>query len=85
MGQTTKAEGRVAYMVLLMIVAFLIAWTPYSVMALLVQFGDPTLVTPAAGIVPALLAKSSICYNPVIYVGLNSQVSIRAICRLRHE
>lgn len=74
MGQTTKAEGRVANMVLLMIVAFLIAWTPYSITALLVQFGDPSVLTPAAGVVPALLAKSSICYNPIIYVGLNSQV-----------
>lgn len=80
MGQTSKAEGKVAYMVLLMIAAFLVAWTPYSVTALLAQFGDPSLVTPAAGVVPALLAKSSICYNPIIYVGLNSQVGIFSKC-----
>ncbi|KAG5881211.1 hypothetical protein JTB14_037058 [Gonioctena quinquepunctata] len=73
MGQTTKAEGRVAYMILLMIVAFLVAWSPYAILSLLVQFGDPSLISPAAGVAPALLAKSSICYNPIIYVGLNSQ------------
>ncbi|CAH2004651.1 unnamed protein product [Acanthoscelides obtectus] len=73
MGQTTKAEGRVAYMIFLMIVAFLLAWSPYAICALLVQFWDPSIVSPAAGVVPALLAKSSICYNPIIYVGLNSQ------------
>ncbi|XP_060532209.1 parapinopsin-like [Cylas formicarius] len=73
MGQLRKVEARIAYTILLMITAFLLAWTPYSVFALLVQFGDPTLITPATGVLPALLAKSSICYNPVIYVGLNSQ------------
>lgn len=26
------------------------------------------------GVIPALIAKSSICYDPVIYVGMNSQV-----------
>ncbi|CAG9819914.1 unnamed protein product [Phaedon cochleariae] len=73
MGQTTKAEGRVTYMIFLMIVAFLLAWSPYAVFALLAQFGNPSLISPAAGVIPALLAKSSICYNPIIYVALNSQ------------
>jgi c-opsin len=54
--------------------AFLVAWTPYSVFALIEQFGDPSLITPAFAVLPALIAKSSICYNPLIYVGMNSQV-----------
>ncbi|XP_057661883.1 pinopsin-like [Diorhabda carinulata] len=73
MGQTTKAEKRVTYMIFMMIIAFLMAWSPYAIFALLVQFGNPSGVTPATGVIPALLAKSSICYNPIIYVGLNSQ------------
>ncbi|XP_046409273.1 pineal opsin-like [Ischnura elegans] len=73
MGRVTKAETRVAFMVFVMIVAFLVAWTPYSVLALLVAFGDASLVSPGVAVVPALMAKSSICYNPVIYVGLNTQ------------
>ncbi|GLV35289.1 Rhodopsin 7 [Carabus blaptoides fortunei] len=72
-GRVNKLEGRVTYMVALMIIAFLVAWTPYAVLALLVQFGDPGSVSPAMAVVPALVAKSSICYNPLIYVGLNTQ------------
>ena len=49
--------------------AFLIAWTPYSIFALSEQFGDPELITPTLAVLPALIAKSSICYNPLIYVG----------------
>lgn len=52
----------------------MIAWTPYSIFALSEQFGDPELITPAIAVLPALIAKSSICYNPLIYVGMNSQV-----------
>lgn len=54
--------------------AFLLAWTPYSIFALSEQFGDPDLITPSLAVLPALIAKSSICYNPLIYVGMNSQV-----------
>ncbi|CAH1184718.1 unnamed protein product [Phyllotreta striolata] len=72
-GQTSKAERRVTLMVLLMIVSYLFAWSPYAVCALIEQFGEPSTISPAVGVLPALLAKSSICYNPIIYVGLNSQ------------
>lgn len=79
MGRVNKVEGRVTYMVAVMIAAFLLAWTPYAVFALLSQFGDPNYVTPAMAVVPALVAKSSICYNPLIYVGLNTQVHLLCI------
>ncbi|NP_001138950.1 c-opsin [Tribolium castaneum] len=72
-GQVSKAENKVAYMIFIMIIAFLTAWSPYAIMALIVQFGDAALVTPGMAVIPALLAKSSICYNPVIYIGLNAQ------------
>lgn len=72
-GQAVKAECRVAIMVAVMILAFLMAWTPYSVLALLIAFGG-VRVSPAVSIIPALCAKSSICWNPIIYIGLNTQV-----------
>ncbi|XP_049943409.1 pinopsin-like [Schistocerca serialis cubense] len=72
-GRATRAESRVALMVAVMIAAFLLAWTPYSALALLIAFGDHRLVSPGLAVVPALVAKSSICYNPLIYVGLNTQ------------
>ncbi|XP_076044873.1 parapinopsin-like [Oratosquilla oratoria] len=67
------AERRVAVMVVVMGITFLLAWTPYSVLALLIAFGQPHLVTPEAAAAPAIFAKSSCIYNPIIYVGLNTQ------------
>ncbi|CAD7086887.1 unnamed protein product [Hermetia illucens] len=73
LGRKSRAERRVATMVAIMIMAFLVAWTPYAIFALISQFGPEGLISPAMGVMPALLAKSSICYNPMIYVGLNTQ------------
>ena len=74
MGQVTKAERKVSYMILLMIIAFLTAWSPYAIFALIIQFGNSSGITPGIAVIPSLLAKSSICYNPLIYIGLNVQV-----------
>ncbi|EFN63209.1 Rhodopsin [Camponotus floridanus] len=71
-GQNNKRERRVTMMVYLMVLAFLIAWLPYAILALAVQYfyvQTSHIVT----VLPALLAKSSICYNPIIYACLNVQ------------
>lgn len=74
MGRSNQAEKKVTQMVVWMVSAFLLAWSPYAIFALIKQFGDPDIITPGIAILPALIAKSSICYNPVIYVAMNSQV-----------
>lgn len=74
MGKTPPTENRITCMVFLMIISFLITWIPYAILALIIQFGDKTFVTPVLAVVPSILAKSSICLNPIVYVGLNSQV-----------
>ncbi|CAK9833716.1 Visual pigment-like receptor peropsin [Anthophora retusa] len=71
-------------MVALMITAFLLAWSPYAALALTAQYFDAKLSASVA-VLPALLAKSSICYNPIIYAGLNSQFprSLKKIFNMR--
>ncbi|XP_077287744.1 vertebrate ancient opsin-like [Arctopsyche grandis] len=73
MGRVAKAESQVTIMVFLMIITFMVAWTPYSIFALTQQFASRDLVSPSLSVIPALVAKSSICYNPIIYVGMNTQ------------
>ena len=58
-----------------MVSCFLIAWTPYAIMAMGATYGSPEVFTPSIAVLPALFAKSSTCYNPVIYVFMNKQVS----------
>ncbi|CAF97627.1 unnamed protein product [Tetraodon nigroviridis] len=69
-----RREQRVLFMVVVMVICYLLCWLPYGVVALLATFGPPGLVTPAASIIPSILAKSSTVINPVIYVFMNKQV-----------
>ncbi|XP_044582670.1 blue-sensitive opsin-like isoform X1 [Cotesia glomerata] len=71
-GAAGKRERQVTLMVALMIIAFLFAWTPYATFALASQYFSYQL-TGLIAAVPSVLAKSSICYNPIIYAGLNPQ------------
>lgn len=73
LGRMNPAEKRVTWMIAVMIIAFHVAWTPYSLFALIEQFGPSDYISPGMAIIPALIAKSSICYNPLIYVGMNTQ------------
>ncbi|XP_055038420.2 teleost multiple tissue opsin b isoform X1 [Misgurnus anguillicaudatus] len=74
-----KREQRVLFMVVTMVVCYLLCWMPYGVMALMATFGRPGLITPAASIVPSLLAKTSTVINPIIYIFMNKQ-----FCRCFH-
>ncbi|XP_076287703.1 pinopsin [Lasioglossum baleicum] len=71
-GSRGRREAKITKMVALMIMAFLLAWSPYAALALAAQYFDAR-PSASVAVLPALLAKSSICYNPIIYAGLNSQ------------
>ncbi|XP_054847066.1 opsin-3 [Eublepharis macularius] len=63
-----RYEKKVAKMCFLMITTFLICWMPYAVVSLLIAYGYGHLITPTVAIIPSFFAKSSIAYNPVIYI-----------------
>lgn len=51
----------------------MVGWSPYAIFALIKQYGKSELISPAIAVIPSLFAKVTICYNPIIYVGLNTQ------------
>ncbi|XP_062851333.1 opsin-3 [Trichomycterus rosablanca] len=76
-----RYEKKVAAMFLLMIFCYLMCWTPYAVVSMLVAFGKQTLVSPTVAIIPSFFAKSSTAYNPVIY-GFMSRKFRRCLLQL---
>lgn len=60
-------------MSVIMILMFLLAWSPYSIVCLWACFGDPRKIPPAMAIIAPLFAKSSTFYNPCIYVAANKK------------
>ncbi|XP_040275807.1 visual pigment-like receptor peropsin [Bufo bufo] len=82
-------QADVTKMSVVMILMFLVAWSPYSIVCLWSSFGDPKHISPAMAIIAPLFAKSSTFYNPCIYVIANKKFR-RAImsmvrCKSRQE
>ncbi|EFX87345.1 pteropsin1 [Daphnia pulex] len=78
--KSEAAEKRSTVMVAVMIGAFLIAWTPYSILALTETFNGKhygnSSISPVLATVPSLLAKTSSVLNPIIYGFLNTQFKL---------
>ncbi|XP_060103319.1 visual pigment-like receptor peropsin [Heteronotia binoei] len=66
-------QADVTKMSVVMILMFLLAWSPYSIVCLWASFGDPKKIPPAMAIIAPLFAKSSTFYNPCIYVIANKK------------
>lgn len=62
-----RSEWRMAKVALLVILLFVISWSPYSVVALTATAGYSHLLTPYMNSVPAVIAKASAIHNPIIY------------------
>ncbi|KAH0623637.1 hypothetical protein JD844_006598 [Phrynosoma platyrhinos] len=73
LGATRKPERQVTRMVVIMILAFLICWSPYAAFSVLVTACPSIELDPRLAAIPAFFSKTATVYNPVIYVFMNSQ------------
>nr|QGW08844.1 rhodopsin [Carcharhinus melanopterus] len=70
---TQRAEREVTRMVIIMVVAFLICWSPYASVAFYIFTNQGSEFGPIFMTIPAFFAKSSSLYNPLIYILMNKQ------------
>ncbi|KAI5617386.1 vertebrate ancient long opsin a [Silurus asotus] len=68
-----KPDQQVSSMVVVMIVAFMVAWTPYALFSITVTIHPTIYLDPILASVPAFFAKTAAVYNPIIYVFMNKQ------------
>lgn len=61
-------------------IGFLAAWSPYAVVSMWAAFGPVDNIPPLAFAMPAMFAKSSTIYNPIIYLTLRPNIR-RLMCR----
>ncbi|XP_069609931.1 opsin-VA-like [Ranitomeya imitator] len=73
LGSSRKPEKEVTRMVIIMILAFLICWSPYAAFSILVTAHPTIELDPRLSAIPAFFAKTASMYNPVIYVFMNKQ------------
>ncbi|CAM5156428.1 unnamed protein product [Natator depressus] len=65
--QKMKNEWKMAKIALIVILLYIISWSPYSIVALVAFAGYSHLLTPFMNTVPAVIAKASAIHNPIIY------------------
>lgn len=70
-----RCEKKLAAMFLLMIFCYLLCWTPYAVVSMLVAFGKQNAVSPTVALIPSFFAKSSTTYNSIIYGFMSRKVT----------
>ncbi|CAM4619588.1 unnamed protein product [Lepidochelys kempii] len=70
---TQKAEKEVSRMVVVMIIAYIFCWGPYTFFACFAAANPGYAFHPLAAALPAYFAKSATIYNPIIYVFMNRQ------------
>ncbi|KAM3912882.1 vertebrate ancient opsin-like [Leptodactylus fuscus] len=83
LGSSRKPEKEVTRMVVIMILAFLICWTPYAAFSILVTAHPTIELDPRLSAIPAFFAKTASMYNPIIYVFMNKQFR-RCLLQLFH-
>lgn len=74
-----RARKRTLRIVISMTVAFFISWSPYAITSLVGSAVGHEAVAPAYSMIPELMAKASVIYNPILYVFLNSKFRITLI------
>lgn len=67
-------EDTVTWMVVLIILAFFVAWTPYALLCLWAVFGDPGSVPWVLALIPPLCAKTCSAIDPLIYFLSNPKI-----------
>ncbi|XP_077093287.1 melanopsin-A [Siphateles boraxobius] len=65
--QRLKNEWKMAKIALIVILMYVISWSPYSTVALTAFAGYADMLTPYMNSVPAVIAKASAIHNPIIY------------------
>lgn len=65
--QAIQAEKKTARMAFIMSICFVFAWTPYAVVSLYSIITTPQNISPFVATIPSMFAKTSVCYNPIIY------------------
>lgn len=65
--EKNKTEIKLSMIVVGVIMLWFVAWTPYSIVALLGISGNEDKITPFGSMIPAVFCKASACINPYIY------------------
>lgn len=62
-----KTDKKLSLVVVGVIILWFVAWTPYSIVALLGISGNEDKISPFGSMIPAVFCKASACIDPYVY------------------
>ncbi|XP_041826129.1 opsin 4xa isoform X1 [Melanotaenia boesemani] len=71
--QSIKTEWKLAKIAFVVIIVFVLSWSPYACVTLIAWAGYGSILNPYSKAVPAVIAKASAIYNPFIYAIVHSK------------
>ncbi|TSM28183.1 Melanopsin-B [Bagarius yarrelli] len=71
--QSITREWKLAKVAFVVIVVYVLSWSPYAFVTLISWAGYSSILTPYSKAVPAVIAKASAIYNPFIYAIIHSK------------
>ncbi|XP_030623912.1 opsin 4xa [Chanos chanos] len=71
--QSIKTEWKLAKIAFVVIIVFVLSWSPYACVTLIAWAGYSNILSPYSKAVPAVIAKASAIYNPFIYAIIHSK------------
>uniref|UniRef100_A0A9J8AZG5 Opsin 4xb n=2 Tax=Cyprinus carpio TaxID=7962 RepID=A0A9J8AZG5_CYPCA len=71
--QSMRSEWKLAKIAAVVIVVYVLSWSPYACVTLIAWAGHANILTPYSKTLPAVIAKSSAIYNPFIYAIIHTK------------
>ncbi|KAK2837194.1 hypothetical protein Q5P01_014406 [Channa striata] len=71
--KSIRSEWKLAKIAFVVIVVYVLSWSPYACVTLISWAGHANLLSPYSKTVPAIIAKASTIYNPFIYAIIHNK------------
>ncbi|CAB1415198.1 unnamed protein product [Pleuronectes platessa] len=71
--KSIKTEWKLAKIAFVVIVVYVLSWSPYACVTLISWAGHANILSPYSKAVPAIIAKASAIYNPFIYAIIHNK------------
>uniref|UniRef100_UPI0037E7675B opsin 4xb n=1 Tax=Semicossyphus pulcher TaxID=241346 RepID=UPI0037E7675B len=71
--KSIKSEWKLAKIAFVVIVVFVLSWSPYACVTMISWSGHANILSPYSKAVPAIIAKASAIYNPFIYAIIHNK------------
>ncbi|XP_004547363.2 opsin 4xb [Maylandia zebra] len=71
--KSIRSEWKMAKIAFVVIVVYVLSWSPYACVTLISWSGHANILSPYSKTVPAIIAKASTIYNPIIYAIIHNK------------